>query len=958
MANIKIPEFLEQKLASDAALRSAVDQQRHHFSAWLHDSKMPFFPDYTDHGISHLESVLATSCALIPDSAKELISAADAAVLSLSVFYHDCGMHLSEAGFKELVHGSYQKHVVAPFDSKMWGELWSEFLFSARRWDDNKRIDVFGADEHGAPRAIVRDPFKEWNNLNEGDKRLIGEFIRLHHARLAHHVALFGVPGNTGIAIEPSKEPTSEQQDLAGLVARSHGLPIRSCLDYIQDKYQRREFQGVHAVYLMALLRVADYLQVDASRAPAIAFRYKFIPSKISQLEHKAHHAVRNITATHEDPESLEIQTKPEEVEVFLRLKEWLVGMQAEIDASWAVLGEVYGSHSILKLLGLKFRRIRSNLDDVKTFSETVPYVPGRIRFDVARAELLKLLIRPLYGDEPSYGVREMIQNSVDAVSELEVFLNDHPEHAAAPRRAQKHDVEVHLEELDKTGHAWMTISDRGMGMTEEIIRDYFLRAGASFRRSEQWREDFEISEKKVLHQPKSKVLRSGRFGIGALGAFLIGNEIEVETRHITSTKGFRFKTSLETESISLEKDASISVGTSVRIRLGAETHKKLKQAVETARRPRGWDWHVFSKPSVVRFFPNSRTPKYTSHRGNLPDSEIIWRKLELNLPYEVYWTKDHRVPALTCNGLFICNGSGVRKVYAKTIGLDGQAEVLAYPSIAILDSDGHFPLTLQRNDLSVEDYPFGRELVVDVLLEMIAWLFFHGPNQFFPLKRANIYLGQWIDSWRAGKRLVLTNDGYGLEIIACLGSRKFKQAIFCENPEIITAITSADIIFTEEWSESRFQERDYIYGWPELHFVKPKSSSTKSFSKRYVVWQRAKKKKPQNLSIEERSNGWKLISEKGCSPAGFTLGNLPKPPEEKRYIPTLLSEIYFKDVMQLSGKRWLLDDLWDELFEGKLLPYDKVKRIKQFPEAAKKLERFKVTSDLNIREANFEELT
>jgi hypothetical protein len=41
----------------------------------------------------------------------------------------------------------------------------------------------------------VRDPFPHYSNLAESDRKLIGEFIRRHHPRLAHEFAVFGVPG-------------------------------------------------------------------------------------------------------------------------------------------------------------------------------------------------------------------------------------------------------------------------------------------------------------------------------------------------------------------------------------------------------------------------------------------------------------------------------------------------------------------------------------------------------------------------------------------------------------------------------------------------------------------------------------------------------------------------------------------------------------------------------------------
>jgi len=64
----------------------------------------------------------------------------------------------------------------------------------------------------------------------------------------------------------------------------------------------------------------------------------------------------------------------------------------------------------------------------------------------------------------------------------------------------------------------------RGIGMTVDTVINYFLKAGASLRRSELWRETYEDAE------GKSRVLRSGRFGVGVLAAYLLGDEISVAT--------------------------------------------------------------------------------------------------------------------------------------------------------------------------------------------------------------------------------------------------------------------------------------------------------------------------------------------------------------------------------------------------------------------------------------------
>lgn len=100
--------------------------------------------------------------------------------------------------------------------------------------------------------------------------RMVGEFIRRHHGRLAHEIALWGVPGASDAQALQLDARLGDYRDLAGAVARSHTLPIRTSVEYLRTRFagNYRDPRSVHAPYLMGVLRVADYLQVQAERAP------------------------------------------------------------------------------------------------------------------------------------------------------------------------------------------------------------------------------------------------------------------------------------------------------------------------------------------------------------------------------------------------------------------------------------------------------------------------------------------------------------------------------------------------------------------------------------------------------------------------------------------------------------------------------------------------------------------
>ena len=151
--------------------------------------------------------------------------------------------------------------------------------------------------------------------------------------------------------------------------------------------------------------------------------------SPLSRREWDLHGCVRDVNADQNDPELVVVNAEPPDVAVLLRLREWIDGIQAELDTSWAVLGETYGRFEGLNRLGLSLCRVGSNIDD-GNFGARLGYVPHHVKFGVAEADLLSLMVRPLYGNKPKVGIREMIQNSIDAVRELRVYGQQHQPNA------------------------------------------------------------------------------------------------------------------------------------------------------------------------------------------------------------------------------------------------------------------------------------------------------------------------------------------------------------------------------------------------------------------------------------------------------------------------------------------------------------------------------------------------
>jgi len=953
---MKIPTRLGYVLERDQELDGAVKLAISNFEPWIKHSNLPFFPEYTDHGIDHIEGVLKTTSALIRDEAWEVITPSDAAVLVISVLLHDCAMHLSEDGFVSLFEPQRRAQHASRFLDKPWHVLWEDFLGEATRFEGRKLTRLFGDDQP------VRRPPMEPLKMDTRDRLLIGEFLRRHHHRLAHEIALFGVPtkGRNALALDSFSNSKDYIPKLSGIVARSHGEDVRALLPYLENEFDLRQYKGVHGVFLMTLLRIGDYLQVEAERAPAQILSVKGLISPISQGEWNAHAAITDVRLTHPDPEAVFVDAMPKDVHSFLRIKDWLQGIQRELDSCWAVLGEVYGRYGSLNHLALVLRRVRSSLDDVQAFAQKVDYLPRKAAFKAADADLLKLLIEPLYGNRPEIGLRELIQNAVDAVRELSQVLYDIPELKENLTLAkQDDDVVVSIEKTSEK-EAWVIISDKGIGMTPEIVTEYFLAAGASFRRSESWRKAFE-------ENGESKILRAGRFGVGALASFLLGPEIEVSTRHVEEREGLFFVASVDRDSIELRK-INRPVGTTIKIRIPTSLAEKLErpqtqlydsgyEGVDRPDREIDWDWYCLRQPVVRRLTSNNRLKQ--RFQVPCPDDKTpsSWHRISHPDYQAIYWTFAE-APRLVCNGIRV---KGAPNSWM-------ESPKLRLPSIAVFDPNGRLPLNLQRNGLTTESYPFQDQLVLDIAHDFVAYALVQGPIaapsdwRFDESIAALAYPGSARIPYISPGMLktstdwYVTADGFGYLDESILHARRFSSVLLVEAatdkalgtkfeiPNIGAALlhrsvsnfTTLDAI-VREIAELGVNSRPpspyyYYHGGKTLSRLK-RTGVRFLVSEMAISRAKQKGKAPKwllsKMRYEEKCGDWHLITIGTCPAPNFRFSDFIKERGETMSSFTVIAELYI-DENAAPATRSPVADAWIKFIGAKEIPFNMTSRTSQ----------------------------
>lgn len=738
----------------------------------LERNEAPFFPDYTDHGIGHVKSVLSTSELLVGDEAWSVFTREDAAVLVLATMAHDLGMLIDIEGFRFLLDTNLDDTLFLESNDQPWEKLWREFQLEVRRFDGTTLVNILGSQD-----PVSAHEF-DLSQLTERGIRVVGEFLRRHHHRLAHEIVLLGLPSGNGRVPLFDNAP-KHLREVAGIVARSHGLTLRESVELLtkHDRTGHREYRHIHPAFLMVLVRLADYLDLDIGRAPASILSAKSLRSPISRREWWSHRAIVDCHSYDEDPECLRIVVDPSalpDVATFAVVEDKMVGIQQELDSCWAVLGEIYGRFPPLNRLSLRIRRIRSDFREISKICK-LPFVPHRASLKTAQADLLKLLIEPLYGDHPGIGIRELIQNAIDAVRELDFVLQNMPSKTTIDREELEGSVIVQLE-IDNRDEYWVTVADQGIGMTWETIQKYYLTAGASFRQSDAWKKRFSNDSE------SARVLRAGRFGIGILAAFLLGDRVRVLTRHVDEPedKGIQFEFGIDDTNIEM-KWATKKVGTTVKVRTTKSVIERLMDPHPY--KGENWDWYCLERPVLVRRDLNGKKVKQKHKLPGLEETlPTHWHRIQapgfqaIDWSYRLRaWSDRYKDRELVfCNGLLIPNGDlGLESQFNLTESKYncGRSLYLIDPMVSIFDPDGRLPLNLARDRVASSVGDLDLCLVDDLCRNFIAYCLIKGPQSpMFSETQPQLYLkssypGFSEYSYHSYRKQLFfsTPDGFGL---------------------------------------------------------------------------------------------------------------------------------------------------------------------------------------------------
>ena len=335
------------------------------------------------------------------------------------------------------------------------------------------------------------------------------------------------------------------QRDLV-LIGLSHGMPVRWLRDQFVPPRRARDDgfmlslergEQINRAFPGLLLRLADYMDFDATRAPRILFRHAGIIDKVSIQEWTKHQAIsgwspegsgsnfRFAFKSHQCPDPVTHKTI---LDFVAKIDAEIHAVREELHWQSRPLPDAQRDHYRLDLP----HKVEADVNPKGHPYHSI-YIYHDLQFRLDQDEIQKLLMgTALYGD-PGLCIRELLQNALDALELRKLRVKMLEETDETPRekvdrlrRGEELQVTLTWGRDPKTEQEFIRVTDNGVGMTRKVIQEYFTQVGKSYYRSADYRQ-----EQAALANAGYTTSPISLFGIGILSCFMIAERLEVRTR-------------------------------------------------------------------------------------------------------------------------------------------------------------------------------------------------------------------------------------------------------------------------------------------------------------------------------------------------------------------------------------------------------------------------------------------
>lgn len=472
----------EEKESLRAAFATA-----HNNADKLADEIKRYLPEFTEHGISHLDALWKMTDVFLPEDYP--LNPAEVFVLGVSFLVHDLGMGL--AAYPEGVEG-IQKETI-----------WRDTVASLCK---KKNLDC------------------DFDNIDTIDKDICREAmevtLRSLHAEKAEQLGVMswkiqGSHGEEQLYIIESNELRDGYGEIIGRIAASHGWDI----ERVTNEFAAPEGAiscfptdwTVDSFKLACIIRIADAINIDDSRATKL-LRAIRKPGEYSMLhwifQEKLSQAQLIDNRIAFSSKSAFIVAERDAWWLCYDTLKWMDVEIRKVDSAMLRSGRVpfgcVGIHSI------------DNISDLQKRIKVNGWQPVDTQIRATKvAHLVKTLGgRALYGDEELVPLRELVQNASDAIRARRCL--------EGADNGYDGTITILLGEQD--GERYLEVEDNGIGMSSDTMIYTLLDFGNSFWQTEEMHAQFP-----GLEQTNFKA--TGHFGIGFFSVFMWGEHVVVTTK-------------------------------------------------------------------------------------------------------------------------------------------------------------------------------------------------------------------------------------------------------------------------------------------------------------------------------------------------------------------------------------------------------------------------------------------
>lgn len=470
-------DFKETKLwaniEKDRELSQAIIDIRENCILLAENIKV-LIPGFTDHSVKHMDALWTVCDAIFTKSEIEKFSIAEAFVLGASFYFHDLGM----------AFGATKEGIENLKQSEQYNSINSKFK------------NVYGLANEQSESVSLQITAREL------------------HAKNAIKLCSEKIPGIDKFIIEKETIRNSWANYIGDVSASHHWT-----LNELDVKLGTRGIipapnnNNIDIAFIACALRIIDYAHINHERANYLERLFRINIDDKSLIHWKAQ---ENIDGPSRFENRLKYASnKPiADVEAWWLFYDMALGLDKEIVEVGEYLESKPWSKNRFSLEGVQHVKTPKSFS---TLVRTLNFEPIDIRFKPDSIERLVEILggKTLYGNDQFAPLRELLQNSRDAI--------------LLRKQTKSNDDDIDYKgritiSLDtSTSPAKLIIKDNGIGMDSKVIQDYLLGIASDYWNSQDYYNDFPDAKEKGFSP-------TGKFGIGFLSVFMIGDHVAVET--------------------------------------------------------------------------------------------------------------------------------------------------------------------------------------------------------------------------------------------------------------------------------------------------------------------------------------------------------------------------------------------------------------------------------------------